>query len=302
MSWGAIGGAAISTVGSALSGGGSGGGMPRWLKKKNKSAVARAEALSNRPYTPFTGQRVAGLGQNERAAGALARNYSAGLQPYLRGLTSSTQFDPSQLSQYEDPYLDRVLESRRRVIGEEFGRQSADLGRRQSAMDAFGTGRSMLARSRLDEARMRALDDAEAEARSGAFNAAMGFYGDDRRLGAQANLGALQSTINAQNAQMGALAQTGATERSIRQAGMDFDYGQFLEGRDWDVNNFGVLLDALRTAQGAQGNSAPSDGELLTGLLGTAMSNGAFDGLFDRWTGSAPVNSAGDAAAGLGRI
>lgn len=305
MSWGAIAGAAISTVGGVMaSKSGGGGGAPRWLKQANKSAVSRAEDLSNRAYTRYTGDRVAGLSENEQMASGLARNYGADVQPYLRNMRSDARFRAGALDQYTNPYIAQVLENQRRVIGEEYGRQSADLSRRQSAMDAFRTGRSDLARSRLNRDRMTALGDAEAEGRAGAFDRAMSAYAGDRALMTQANAGALSGFLNSRNSQIGALQSTGRAERGIEQAQMDFDYGQFLEGRDWDVNNFGILLDALRTAQGGsgQGNSAPSTASLLTGLLGTATSNGAFDGLFDKWTGSAPLNTAGDAAAGLSPI
>lgn len=282
--WGQLIGAGISAA-SSLLGGSSGPSPPyRGYRKDMKRAVGRAEELSNRPYRAYTGQRVAGLSSNERMAGNLARDYDSVTRPYLDRLSSYTQFDPGALSQYENPYLDRVLESRRRVIGEEFGRQSAELSRRQSAMDAFRTGRSDLARARLNEARLRALDDAEAEARAGAFQTALGAYQNQQQLGATTDLGALNTALQARNNQIGALAATGGTERGIRQAGLDFDYGQFLEGRDWDVNNFGIVLDALRTAQGGPaGERGPSDASLLAGLLGTAVSNGAFDNLFKKW-------------------
>lgn len=275
MSWGAIGGAAITTAGSLLGGGGNGG-PPRWLRKANKAAVGRAEELSNRPYSSYTGDRVAGLSGNERQAGALARNWGAATQPYFDDLRSNAQFDPSQLSQYENPYLDRVLKARQRVIGDEYGRQLGVLTRNQSATDAFRTGRSDLARSRLDDNRMLALDDAEGEARAGAYQSALGAYQSNQQLRYNSDMGALGATLDSQRGQYGALMGSGGVERSIRQGQMDFDYGQFLEGRDWDVNNFGITLDALRTAQGSgaeQGQGGPSNGSLLAGLLGTVVSN-----------------------------
>lgn len=304
MSWGSIGGAAISTIGGALASQGGGGGTPRWLKRASKGAVSRAEDLSNRAYTRYDAPRVAGLSNNEQQASGLAQSYGADVQPYLSNLRSDARFRAGALNQYMNPFTEQVLENQRRVIGEEYGRQYADLGRRQSAMDAFRTGRSDLARSRLNRDRLTALGDAEAEGRAGAFDRAMSAYAGDRALMTQANTGALGGFLNSRNSQIGALQSTGRTERGIEQAQMDFDYGQFLEGRDWDVNNFGVLLDALRAAQGGAGtaNSNPSTASLLTGLLGTAVSNGAFDGLFDKWTGTAPLNSADDAAAGLAPI
>lgn len=287
MAWAPVVGAGISALSSAF-GGGNKSGSPTWLRKASKRAVGRAEELSNRPYHAYGGQRVAGLDPNERLGGQMARHWNQRLNPYLSNLRSSMQFDPSQLSQYENPYLDRVLSARQRVIGEEYGRQLGDLKSHQSAMDAFRTGRSDLARSRLEKNRMQSLDDAEGEARAGAFDSAMQSYLNQRQLGVQGNLGALGALGDAQRDQYGALMSSGGTRRGIAQGQMDFDYGQFLEGRDWDVNNFGVVLDALRAAHGSAGNgdTGPSNGSLLGGLLGTVVSNmdwsgfgnGGFDG------------------------
>jgi hypothetical protein len=58
---------------------------------------------------------------------------------------------------------------------------------------------------------------------------------------------------------------------------MDFDYGQFLERRDWDVNNLRPLLDAISSARGSTSSTMTSSGPnkdywgAAAGLLGTAI-------------------------------
>lgn len=210
--------------------------IPAYLNSASEDLVNRAGRLSQRAYTPFTGNRVAGFGNNEQQAEQLASQYGSQVRDRMnRG------FQGSDLSAFENPYLDRVLEQRKRTIGEEYGRQSAALNTRQSAMNAFRSGRSDLARSRLDESRLRALDEADAETRSGAFDRAMSNYFQDQ----QVQQGAFDRAESS-------LQQTGAAERSIRQAGLDFNYGQFLEGRDWDVNNLTPLMNAISVARGNQ--------------------------------------------------
>ena len=266
MAWQALAGAGLSAASSLF--GKKKGGPPKWLRKLNKRTGLRAEELSQRPYTAFTGERVAPLTGNEQQASALAGNFGARTEPFRSRLSQG--FSTGALSQYENPYLDRVLENQRRVIGEEYGRQSSNLQRRQSATDAFRTGQSALNRSRLDESRMRALGDAEATGRAGAFDKAMESYFKDRGI----DLGALSATTGATQAEIGALSQTGATERSVYQAERNFDYGQFIEGRDWDVNNFNVVLDAIRAISGGAGQSSPNNTAAgLAGLAGTIFSN-----------------------------
>lgn len=208
--------------------------VPQYLEDASESLVNRADALSQRKYTPFTGQRVAAFGPGEQQAQELAGAFGRQTMDRMqRG------FGSKDLEQFENPYLDRVLTQRKRAIGEEFGRQEAQLSSRQSAMNAFRSGRSDLARSRLSEARLRALDEAENETRSGAFDRAMANYFTDQ----QVQQGAFDRAESA-------LQATGAAERSIRQAQSDFNYGQFLEKRDWDVNNLTPLMNAIAAARG----------------------------------------------------
>lgn len=276
MSWGMVAGAAVTAVGGYVSSKNAKKGasqttdnsMPAWLEGASESAVGRADELSRRQYTPFQGQRVAGLSANEQQSGRLATAFGDRVGARMR-----TGFQSSDLAQFENPYLDRVLNARKRGIGEEYGRQSADLQKRQSAMNAFRSGRSDLARSRLDESRMRALDEAEGEARSGAFDRAMNarFMEEGQQAGAF------------ETAQRG-LQSTGIADRSIRQGQADFDYGTYLERRDWDVNNLTPLLNAIGAARG--GSSSTTTQNLprkdywgaIGGMLGQAVTLWAGDG------------------------
>lgn len=234
---------------------------PAYLDDASKGLINRATQLSQRNYTPFQGERVAGLSGNEQRAQRMATAF---------GDRTRMQMQPGfrpDISAFENPYISQVLNNQRRVIGEEYGRQAAGLAARQSATDAFRTGRSDLARSRLEENRMRALGDAEAAGRASAFDSAMGNYfrNEDNLRSA---FGSAQQGLN----------QTGAAERSIRQAQNDFDYGQFLESRDWDVNNLQPLLAAIQGARGGTittTSSSKSPGKdywgAAAGLLGTAI-------------------------------
>lgn len=263
MSWGYIGAAAITAVGSYASSkknskkATSSTQEPAWLSDASEDAVTRARELSRRQYTPFTDQRVAGLTANEQQASRMAAAF---------GREAQTPFSADKLEAFQNPYLDQVFKNRQRAIGEEYGRQSADLAKNQAAMNAFRSGRSDLARSRLNESRLRALSEGEATDRANAFNTAMNAYQQD-----QAN-----RRSNFESAESN-LAKTGAIERSINQAQNDFDYGQFLERRDWDVNNLTPLLNSINAARGGStttttGSSGNKDyWGAAAGLLGTAI-------------------------------
>jgi hypothetical protein len=114
---------------------------------------------------------------------------------------------------------------------------------------------------------MRALDEAENSTRSDAYDKAMNSYFQ--------NEGQMQGAFDRSE---NALMQTGALDRNVRQAQNDFDYGQFLERRDWSVNNLTPLLQAISTARGPTGSTTtmqPGSKDYwgaAAGLLGTAIS------------------------------
>ena len=205
------------------------------IENASVGAVQRAQQLSQRRYTPFQGTRVAGLSGFEQQAGRMAGQYGDQVSANMRqGAPTAADLAP-----FQNPYLDQVLGNQRRVIGEEYGRQSAGIARNQNATDAFRTGRSDLARSRLDANRLTALGDAEAAGQAGAFDRALGAYNQNQ----EQQRGAFQTA-------QGALNSAGLAQRGVTQAGLDFNYGQFLENRDWDVNNMGPLLNAISSARG----------------------------------------------------
>lgn len=268
MSWVAVGGAAITAGGSYLSSKKQKGPsqstqntVSPWLEGASQDAVSQAQQIASRQYTPFSGQRVAGLSRNEQQAQEMAGRFGRRTDEQMRG-----GFQGSNLAQFENPYLDRVLTQRKRGIGEEFGRQSAALDANQAATDAFRSGRSDLARSRLNRDRMRALDEAENETRSAGFDRAMASYFQNENQ--------MQGAFDRSR---DALMQTGVNERGIRQAENDFDYGQFLERRDWSVNNLTPLLQAIGAARGQTGSTTtmqPGSKDYwgaAAGLLGTAI-------------------------------
>lgn len=270
MTWGAVGGAVVTGVGGYLSSRNKKKGasqttensVPAFVQGASQDALNRAQQIASRQYTPFSGQRVAGQSANELQANEMASRFGRQTdQRMQRG------FQGSDLQQFENPYLDRVLTNRKRAIGEEFGRQSSALAANQAATDAFRSGRSDLARSRLERDRMRALDEAEAGSRSDAYDKAMGAYFQNQA----SNQGAFGQA-------QAALMNTGGMDRNIRQANNDFDYGQFLERRDWDVTNLQPLLSAIGAARGGTSSTTsmtPGSKDYwgaAAGLLGTAIS------------------------------
>lgn len=272
MTWGAVGAAAVSVVGGAIAKNNGpkqqtqGSTAPaKWYSDAGQAAGTRATDIMNRGYSGYAGERIAGLGANEQGALSAAGSLGDKTQPFMSRLQSG--FTPGVLDQYANPYTDSVLGARKRSIGEEYGRQSSALASNQAAMDAFRTGRSDLARSRLDANRIRALDEATNQTKSDAWDKSMQAYNNQN----QSDIGALGATTNSELGRIGALGATGKDERGIRQGQNDFNYGQFLERRDWDVNNLGPMLEFLRAggnAAGANSSSTSTGSSGAGGMLG----------------------------------
>lgn len=248
-------------------------GRDPWFEAAGQFALGRAIGLADRPYEGYTGQRVAGLSGNEQAASGVARGFSDRIEPYAARLRGG--FSGENISAFMNPYTDKVLNARLRGINDEFGRQSASLSRNAAATDAFRSGRTDLARARLDASRMRALDEATGETNAAAFESAKDSM---FRQGAQ-DLGAIGAIGQVTDAERRGLMETGATERSIDQANRDFQYGQFLERRDWDINNLNNLIAAIQGVDSTAGKTEETYGKkpkkstfgTILGLAGTAV-------------------------------
>ena len=244
-----------------------------WYSAAGEFALGRAIDLSERPHEAYGGQRVAGLSQNERQASGLARGAFDQVQPYMQRLQGG--FSGANISTFMNPYTDKVLASRKRGITDEFGRQMGDISRNQAATDAFRSGRSDLARARANSSKLRALDDATAETEAAAFESAKDSM---FRQGAQ-DLGAIGQISGANTSAQQGLMATGGTERAISQANNDFDYGQFLERRDWDVNNLNNLISAVQGLNSTAGTTETTYGKKpkkstwgsILGIAGTAV-------------------------------
>jgi hypothetical protein len=244
-----------------------------WFSDMGQAALGRAGELADRPYTPYEGERVAGLSDNEQQASGIASGMGESYAPMRQRLQGG--FSQDNLGQFMNPYTDAVLGARTRAIGDEFTRQSSALDRNKAATDAFRSGRTDLQRARLGASRMRALDEATNEVKAAAFES-----GKDSmfRQGSQ-DIGAIGAFSSADSNQISALGQTGGADRSVRQAQADFDYGQHLERRDWSMNNLNALLTAIGAVNPAagtytlggkkEGGSSGTDWSAIIGLAGS---------------------------------
>lgn len=274
MSWVAVGTTAVTAIGGAVSGKAQSDANARaarqstnrWLAPAAQDAIKRAQTIADRPYSAYTGNRFTELSANEQRAGEMAGSLAGRYQPQID--RAGAAFSREGLQQFENPYMESVVQGRLNDVNCSYDTQLGGLNRKRGMMDAFGTDRGTLLEAGLQRDRARETDRISNEGRAGAYQSALDSYFKDKQSALEsARIG---SALNSED--MSNLERTGQAERGLLQAKNDFDYGQYLEGRDWDVNNMKPLLDAIRAGQGTPGapDKQTTDwGSMITGL-GTA--------------------------------
>lgn len=285
---------------------------PRWQR-----ALDRNEEIANRGYTPYEGERYAGLSQDEQDAAANIRHFINDPGSFLYGqgnLYTQGVLGGSQLTgMFADPYagaenryagespeFQRMMDAGLRDIGDAYDRVARDTNRRAAAAGVFG-GSDHNATANVNEgAYGQRVGDFVSNMRNQHYQRSAGL--EESRLGRgssawQAGLGRqMDASRLAQNDQnltldryreQGRIGQIG---RGIDQQNRDFAYQQFLENRDWDKGNAGWLTGMFGTAQGGQfptgggqgnGSSAMNWAGLGLSALGLAGRAGVFNGWGD---------------------
>ena len=252
---------------------------PSWVEGASQEAIGIGQRIAGQEYTPYQGERVAGLSENERMGMELARTSTGAHQPYYdeaAGLTrrGTQQFSEADMSEYMNPYIKNALDPVAREIREEGSRGAMALDARASSMDAFGGSRAALMRSENREKTLQGISDVYGKGYAMAYESAVNIWGDERTRDLQGagriqDIGTAVSQANKQD--ISTLMTTGATDRGIQQAMADFDYQQFIEERDWDFRGLGALLTALQGTQGSYGTTQTTESKESGGELGQAL-------------------------------
>ncbi len=244
--------------------------------------VSRATAIADRPYTPYTGETVAPLSANQVTASGNAAREGGQLPLYQQ--MAGRQWNADTAKQYMNPYISGVLDSSARNLTQQYGSQLADYQRKSGMNDAFGVGRSAALTGALNKNYDQTLSDMYTTGRANAYNNAQGaFANDTNRYGALAN----NTMQNLEN--------TGAVAQQQQQNVDTSKYKQFLEQRDWSVNNMGPLLSAL----GKQGDNhvTPAPGDMLGSIMGGAAAGyGMYTGMGNK---QMPTSSSGQPGVGI---
>jgi len=287
---------------------------PSWIQDSAKQANRLGQKIGSQKYEAYTGDRVAGLSENERMGMEMARDNVGIGQPYFNQSEAmiqrgTQQFADADMSQYMNPYIKGALDPAAREIREEGQREANRLDSRSASMDAFGGSRAALMRSENREKTLQSVQDLYGKGYAMAYESAVNIWGDERARDMQAadRFRSLGDTVsNASRLDIATLMTTGATDRNIQQAMRDFDYQQFVEERDWDMRNLSGLIAALEGTKGSyqtskETTSKQSGGEVAQALgLAATMVGAFFTGGTSLAVGGVAKAAAGGAGGAMG--
>lgn len=229
--------------------------IPQYVEAGSQEAVGLARQIAGRPYVPYSGERVAGMGGNEAQAYAMAQGGTgrgAGDMNLARQYAeqAAQPFTSFDMDEYMNPYVKGALDPAAREIREEMARQQRELGSRAGEIGAFGGSRMAIQESEQARQGLEGISDLYGRGYASAFESARDQINRDRSASRAAAdqfraIGGQSQQMLTQDIQN--LMTTGGLERNLRQAGLDFDYQQFVEARDWDITNLQPLLAALST-------------------------------------------------------
>jgi hypothetical protein len=255
---------------------------PSWVEGASRQAIGIGQRIASQEYKPYEGERVAGLSENEQIAMQMARDTAGVATPYYeegaalarRGTKSWADLDQAERDKYMNPYIKGALDPAAREIREQGAREAMALDSRAASMDAFGGSRAALMRSEAQQSTLQGISDLYGKGYAQAYESAVGIWGDERTRDMQASGRLVDIGTAMQNAaqtDISTLMTTGATDRDIQQRMLDFDYGQWVEARDWDFRALGAIIASLEGTKGSYTTTQTTKSKESGGELGQAL-------------------------------
>lgn len=283
-------------------------GPPSWAVPYFQQGIHLASTVANKPYTPYTGQLVAGQNADQLAGMAAIRQQAGNTalsdagSGYAQGLLGGAGAYQSQANPFEgattnigtnayagsNPYLDKMIASASKDVTDAYTKSTLPNMLSQfnsggafggTAMaDALATSQEKLAgqlgdlsnqfrfqdyttqQGLAENALNRSVQAQQADFQRNASLADARLGRDQQAWDSQASrqMQALGLIPNLQQAgYMGGqqLMGIGQQQQLNDQAGLDANYDQYLDARDWDQNRLNALTGALGTITGGSSST-----------------------------------------------
>lgn len=285
---------------------------PAYMARANAN-IDKANAIADTPFTPYSGERVAGFTQpQQQSFGYLTNvandpttsnayqaslNTTGGLLNYTPQQVQAGQLSNTDLTPYYNPYQKDVIDAS--IAQNQYARDQQAVADNASATaaNAFGGSRQGVQRAETTagydrnnqqnlaqlnsqnfaQAQQAALADINNRLQAGTTNAANSIAGAGVRLNAANSNAALgQGLLNSQIQQGGILYGIGAQQQSQQQALDDAAYQEFLRQIQYpiDMQNIRNTAFGAYPVQASTTNTTQKSGDIFGGILG-ALSGGA---------------------------
>lgn len=255
--------------------------IPEWAKPYAMDILGRATALSTSPYTPYSGERVAGftpmqeqafasaagmkpseyIGQAGTAAGDAVAGSMGMMGKYQQGMT-----DPGEAAKYMSPYIQNVLDVQKQQAIRDYSRQLPQLGGAAARAGGLGGSRAALMQAEGQRNLQNQLQGIQTTGMQSAWDQAraaqmkgydLGMQGYGQALQGAGILGNLGATEFGQRMGITEMqGRYGEAQRQLEQQKKDIQYQNFTEERDDPYKKIGFASDILRGLP--SGNSTSS--------------------------------------------
>jgi len=276
--------------------------IPAWLEGPSQSMVQRADQLSQTPYTPYSGQRVADFSPlMEQAFDRIGGQQVAGQVGTATGLAGAAgqaalgagSYDPYTMGRftgetaqaYMDPYMQNVVNSQLREAQREADVATTARAGAATRAGAFGGSRQAILDAEAGRNLAMQKGDIQATGLQRAFESGRSQFGTEDSLREQsrqfgANLG-LQGAGQAANAAgvLGQLGQTqfgqemdisqglgyaGSLQQAQEQAKLDVGYQDFLAQQKYPYEQVSWLQGVLSGAPHSTTQTAQTESQSVS--------------------------------------
>jgi len=226
--------------------------MPESLVPYAEDIAKQAQRLSARQYTPYRGERIAGM--SDAQVSSLEQTKAMGPSQYypaagLAALQGTQEFGTPQAQVYMTPYQQAVTDIAKRKATTE-GQQALQGIRSAAARaGAFGGSRQGLIESQQISDINQRLSDIQTRGSQAAFESAQQQFERDRQAklagaGQLAAIGGAQQAAELQR--LSALERAGTLEQAEQQRLLDLRYQDFLRQQEYPYQQLNFYSSAIR--------------------------------------------------------
>lgn len=257
--------------------------LPEWAKPSAQKVLARGEALTEREYVPYRGERIAGFQPlQQQAFGSAAELGPSGAGQFGMGLAGAAgmralgaRFNPYQTGQFQgdtaasymSPFIQQALEPQmrearrasemqRNVDQAQAVQRGAFGGSRQAIVEAerqrnlgtqLGDIQARGLQTAFDQGRQQFNTEQQLREQSRQYGAGFGMQGLQTALQGAGQLGALgQQQFGQQREAIGLQSQLGGQQQALEQQRMSQQYQDFLNQQRYPYQQLEFMSNLLR--------------------------------------------------------